>query len=838
MNNLVDNAFRFLTAIIVSVAAVLPARADPSDEAFIEGLRARRLFSLAETYCRDRLAETDLDDADRADLVIDLARTFAGHALNSLPADRGTRWQAARDAVADFLRDHSTNPRRFLVQVQDALTVLARGELARQEAEVAAAGAPSLEEAREQLREAIGMLAELEEETAESIRRRNQGPRVEDNDLTIDELLSLRNHVQYQLARAYRNQALCYPAETADRANSLTQAAKKLAPLARRETNDRLTWKARIDAVVCARLLGDLDAATARLEVLEKANLPVDAALAAHAESIRLELARKNPEAALKLLQMGRQIQGQTLPELDYAVLETFIALWQAAAANDDEEKAKQWQEKAAQTVRLIEHLHGPYWLRRAETLLARSASKSGAGNLELLVRAAENFYRRGQLDDALAQFDQAALQSVDAGRADEAFELWYKAAAIEHQRPGPHEAMRRFRDLALDLPENPRAPKAHLLAVLNASTVARETDPPDLAQYETLLLEHLKNWPQSDQGDQARWWLGRLYEHRQEWTDALTAYRGISTDYPKYASAIRATARCWQRRLSEMPDDEQSREEKANEAASWFDNVLPGDSGQPPGQWTEAQRVAVIEAAKIRLTYTKSGFAAAKGVLDAALKNTEGASDQWLSEAQMLQVVALAGLERRDEATDVLRRLSGGNESGLMEMIEGLRSLAAGASDDVRRDLANLQLTALDLIKPLTERLSPADRQTVQTVHAEALAAAGRRDQALPQYERLASAQPNSGLIQEGYASLLQQNGDRESLERALAQWRTVASRSPPGSDRWYRAKYGLAEVQFLLGNKDRAASLIKYLETLHPELGGDEMHRQFRALLRRCEQ
>ena len=53
---------------------------------------------------------------------------------------------------------------------------------------------------------------------------------------------------------ALRNQALCYDAESADRANSLTQAARKLDPLSRRETNDALTWRARVDAIA-----GDAD---------------------------------------------------------------------------------------------------------------------------------------------------------------------------------------------------------------------------------------------------------------------------------------------------------------------------------------------------------------------------------------------------------------------------------------------------------------------------------------------------------------------------------------------------------------------------------------------------
>ena len=72
-----------LTLMVALVVLAGAAAADPTDERFLDGLRTSRLFSLAETYCRDRLAQTDLGPADRADLVIELSRTHAQHALNT-----------------------------------------------------------------------------------------------------------------------------------------------------------------------------------------------------------------------------------------------------------------------------------------------------------------------------------------------------------------------------------------------------------------------------------------------------------------------------------------------------------------------------------------------------------------------------------------------------------------------------------------------------------------------------------------------------------------------------------------------------------------------------------
>jgi tetratricopeptide (TPR) repeat protein len=827
-----------LVLLALAVAGfVAVARADREDEIFLDGLRDRRLFSLAEAYCRDRLAEPDLSVADRAELVIELSQTKAQHALNTAPADRGPLWQASRQVVAEFLRDHPQNPRLILVRLQDALTVLARGELARQEAELGAAGAPSVEEAREQLRAAASLLTELKEDAAELLRKRHRDGRPGEGELTANELVSLGNNIQYQLARAYRNQALCYGADTADRANSLTQAAAQLEPLSRRDTADPLTWSARIDAVTCARLLGDLPGATRRVDAVLAATPPIPVVLAARAEKIRMELAAGKPEAALNLLKQGRELGGMAEPDLDYAMLETFIALWQAAAKQRKTEDARRWQEQAAKMVRLIERVHGPYWLRRAETLLAHSASESDTGNVELLVRAAENLYLRGDLDEAVARYDQAARLEAAAGRSDQAFDLWFKAAAIEHQRLRRPEAMRRFRDLARALPDQPGAAKAHLLAILNVSAIVRDTDPPDVGQYEALLQEHLNMWPSGSGGDQARWWLGRLCEHRRNWPDALAAYTKISAGFPQYEDAFRAIVRCWRAQLSEQAAAGELSEQDASAAARWFEAVVRGDEGRLPEQFSGVQREAAVAAAEIWLTYTSDGFSAARAVLQAALKGAGDAPQRWRSEAQMLLVVALAGQGQRGEALQLLRQVSGGDPARMLHMTTALRNLTKRAPVTARRDLAKIQLEATDLAASARDKLSAVDRKQLDLSRGEALAAAGLTDRALTLYQELASAHSDDGEIQEAYAQLLLDAKDRDSLEKALTQWHKVSHRSPPESDRWYRAKYGLAQTHYELGNKQRAVTLIQYLETLHPELGGDALRPKFRELLARCQ-
>ena len=75
-----------------------------------------------------------------ADLTIELIRSLDLHALSRPRDERDPLWKQAREAAAEFQRTKPSHPRLFLVRVQDALTLLAIGEVAREEAEAANSG--------------------------------------------------------------------------------------------------------------------------------------------------------------------------------------------------------------------------------------------------------------------------------------------------------------------------------------------------------------------------------------------------------------------------------------------------------------------------------------------------------------------------------------------------------------------------------------------------------------------------------------------------------------------------------------------------------------------------
>jgi len=832
-------SFGVVALMVTAVGAICGAE-DSSDQRFLAGLRDRGLFRLAETYCLDRLKDPQLSEQHRAELVIELSLTLADRAVNSPPEQRQPLWQQAQQVVEDFVGQYPDSAWVALVRFQGALGLLARGELARQESEVVVDKGPLLEEAKTHLRAAIDQLETLAGELRDQLRRRGGPGRVNAGQaghqrLTDRQLTSLQRNVQYQLARGLRNQALCFPADSDDRSYLLTQADGLLGPLARLDLAGPLAWTSRIDEIVCRRLLADYTAAGRKLDALEAEKPPPAVALRARAERLRLALATGELGRAVRLLSEGRELEGVTSGELDYARLETCLRAWRAASQSGDGEAATQWQTKATEMVQLIERLHGPYWRRRAEMLLAGYVTGTPGGNLEMRVRAAESSYRSGRFDDALDAYDRAGSLAVEQGDAARAFQLAYVAATIEHQRGRHAEAMSRYRQLAVAMPTQPKAPEAHLLAVYHAEQIAKAQSPGSLKQYVELLEEHLQHWPEGPTADQVRWRLGRLREHQRDWQDAIAAYRAISADYPQYVQVVEAAARCYQAWLDDRRAADESGEQVAAAAAEWFESLIVGPQERLPERWSPVAQAAALAAARLWLHHTPSGFARAERILSAALDGAPDAPPEWTSTVRAMLVFALAGQGRRSEAAAVMDKISAGPPDQLLAMLEGLARVAAPTRPQVPTELAELEWRAVELLNARRDELSEAGRESLDRLEAQTLADAGRIDEALEAYRRLSAAHPRDGRIQEAYARLLTSRADRASLETALAKWRDVEKKSPPGSDRWFRAKYEVALLHYRLGNPQQTEKIISLLQVLHPELGGPAMKGRFLVLLER---
>ena len=827
---------RFLLfAGLVAIAGAALA-ADSPDARFLEGLRQRRLFTLAETYCLDRLDDEKLADAQRAELVVEASRTYLEHALHTPPGPAADAlWQQASQAPLDFARQHAGSPRLLLVKTQSALVVMARGELARQQSEVTTDNEKSLGQARALLRTASRQLVDLGDELA--VRLRETIRPTENEPFSRDQLLALARNLRYQHAKALRNLGQSYPADSPDRTSALAQAADALEPLVQLDDTDPLAWQSRLDDLICQRLLKDFPAAQRRLGQILRADPPPAVVLRARAEQIRLLLAAGQIDEALAIVESGREPGGIKQPEFNLACLEAYLAAWRAAGDAKRAADAKRWEGVASTALAEIARSHGSYWVRRAESLWAgRFSAGLPSSEMDLLVRAAERHYRNGQLDQAIKAYDQAAKHVVEQGHDSAAFQFSFTAAAIEQERKSHGAARERYRQLAHRHPKHERAAEAHHLAIFNAAQEAKRSGTASLAEYGTLLEEHLRLWPTGHSADQAQWLLGRLREHQNDWPAAVAAYRSISPEHPQFVPGLKALAGCYDRWLSELQDERRPTREVAAAASEYFEGLLRAERGLPQN-WGMIEHTAALAAARLWLRESPPRYERIEAVLAAALQDTNPAGKHFAAEELGLLVLALAGQGRHEAAQQKLGELTGEAPGALLDLLEQLSRLLPVASQDDRRALLSLKILVIDRLKPRQSELE-ADKRMVFDHHAaRAYAAAGQTSAARQLYQRLIEQNPRDGDLQEEYALVLSQGTDKASLDAALGTWRQVEQKSKPGSPRWFRAKYNLAHTHERLGNKQHASKIVALTQVLHPELGGPELKARFEELLARCQ-
>ncbi|MBS0209098.1 MAG: hypothetical protein JSS27_09110 [Planctomycetes bacterium] len=812
--------------------------ASPQDERFLAGLRERQLYELAERYCQRQLDRSGLSPARRVWFTLEMARSCADQALNSAPEAREQLWQRAIAALDSVAKQNPSPSDVVLTQVQRGLIALSRGRQLRAEAPLSLDSTGVQEQAKLHLRQAIEQLAHAAA-TVDTLQRQRVGRAATAEDsLGEPQLLALTRNVTYQQSLALMEQGLCYPADSADRLSSMQQAYERLGAIP--ALDDALDWQVQVARVATLRELNDWTSADRLLAELQRKQPPADVALLLRAERLQLLLAQKQLDAALREADALEQALPAVRPaELDMSILAVYLAAAQADRQANHAPEAERRQQQAAAVARRIEEQQTAYWGRMAEMTLARAVSGAPASaDLEQLTRAAESYYRVGKLGEAIATYEVVVQRARETKQTDAMFAATLAAAAIEQQQQQFSQAAQRLHTLALASPENARASAAHLQAIYLMAQQLKPADEAAFKQYLAWLDEHLQRWPRGETADQARVWLGRLRERQRAWEPAIAAFRGVSPESDQYTAAVEAAVRCYLEWLDQLRRERQSTEALAAQAAAYCEQTITGPSGQLPAQWTSLQRDAAQWAAEIWLQYAGQQFARAERIVRAALAAPGETSAAWRESMNAWLALALAGQGRRDEAATTIAQAAAGNTSQMLALLDNLARLAAGATPEARAQLAGLSLRFIEQQPAATlEKLTPDQRRRFELNRAQAILDLGRRPDGLAAFEQLSKQLPRDAEVMSHYAQALLDGTDAANWQAALAKYRQLEQGTQPGSERWFRAKLGLALAHERLGNAARAVQIVQLTALLHPELGGPELKRQFDELLARCQ-
>jgi len=792
------------------------------DGRLVDGLLERRLFRLAESFCRDRLSVVR-SVRDDAAMTVNLIRVLTSKAANAPRHEQEAQWNEVASAANEFSVRHPDHQRSILVQFQAALARLARGEV-ESEKHGAESGEADRRPATGLLRRAIHDLQEIDKELVHRLQIAGNGRRGdEDEMLSARQLRTVRSHLRFHLARAFVMQSLQFDQGSPDRLHAATVAIKQLDAISPSGLPEESVWNAKTLKVRCLRLKRDFEGTLRESAKLEQQSPPESVIQQLAAERIHLELDRRQLDQAIGLV---GSFHARNLPaheDFELAVLRMSVAAWKQAMASGDEQATKEWRENTTQLVRRGGRRFGRGWSRQADRwLMAVSDELVGDEAITMIQRTADSLFLRGDTESAVDMYDRAVAKALKSEEPQQAFDLGFKAAAILYQGGQFLEASKRFAALASQRKTDPKAAQAQELAALATASLA-ETEPRHLTAYRQLLESLVASWPAAPQANNAHWWLARLSESQQDFRQAAGHYKKIAPTDTRWAAAVESAQRCDPMWLENEPNSDK-RQKQALVAISFYDDVaVHNDSSE-----------ARLAASRLRIRILRSQWKRANDDLANILADREKSTEKQQQAASAMMVITAAALGQFPEADGRLKNLNLPTTRDWLDLALGLAEIGRNQQAEVA--VSQLGLAALDLLAKQPKTLSQSELRDYDRLEPQLLAQVGRNDDAIAGFEQLLGQRPDDLQIREDYAVLLSRDDDAPRKKQALDQWRQIQSSRPKQSAGWFRARYEIASLHAALGATQRAIEIVELTKTLYPELGGEEMAAQFNELLNHC--
>jgi len=818
------------------------------DSLFLEELLKRGLFRLAELHCRERLALRSISPAVQTEMTLELIRVLQEQALCApMPEKKELDAQSQR-LYEDFLKAHPECPWRPALDFQYAVGIFAQARRAEMEARFALDPQAGMEEARARLRDAIRLFLEIDAQREKQVlalaqegtvgtpsslaarkkRTRNSAAesartasRFDGDGLSLWELESLRQNLEFQLLLAYQLQALTYPPDSLDRINALKEAQSRTRSLTMIPSGSALYWNARIEEIRCFRLVNDLENAQKRLEMLDsqRSTMPEATRLELLAEQIRFALAKEDLPLALETVrtELHADILGRN-GELDCAILELWLAQWDDAmkkgdttaetsvhpgsassesapsgsgASEKEKASAQKLRDESLEILNAIRAKSAPWWVLRAEILFNGMLKNAGENqNLSFLKLAAENACVNFDPDAVIAceRLWKAAVSQKETETALHAAEM---AGTLLYRNGKKADSVTWFRRMAVTFPEDANAVQNHSRAAsilaecvsqeLNASEgKLNETLNARLDAYQLLLMEHFQLFGKKDPQYLERLrQLENVTRIRQNYAECVDVSMILAANTPPEAPNYRETVdscfQTWRLYLEMLEQNAATDYPQALFSAIQWSRTLPG------------------------------------------------------SEVHSMEMVPFLLRLNRLHARLAQKQTSD------MELPDASKKA-------LQKQIVQKEIQLFDSMKPHLDTFPPEIRDEVEQIGAHALLHSGKRQEAFPFYEQIAGKFPNRLEVQLTWGRLLAENTEKneaaekektaEVRQKALDQWRRIEKHVPDRSSEWFEAKYWIIRLQWELGEEKLAARLFRTFRILHPDFGGKEWKKKFEEL------
>lgn len=820
-------------------------RRDDLEERYLAGLRARRLFALAEQHCLMRLADPALTAEGRVDLTLQLSQCFAEHATYRSGQEQAELWKRARDVVTDLLDAEPEVPGRELLILQSAYVPAAQGTALRWQSELAPYDEALRRRAIVQLESSRDALRHAESTLAAAERAARPGPASSRSQVTLSlaRLKPLIVDAKYHYAASSVDLAKLLPGGL-DRTSVIHAAEARLNELARSAVNTSRRYEARLLLGVAARLSDDHAEAMTILDALAAPQTPLGIRQQAVAESMRVELARGRPEAALSQLQEAEEVYDKVADEILCVGIEARLAARAVALQQRDVVRAERLWDEASRTGSRIE---GPWRVRSQAVLeMARSAGEFGP-DLAPLILSAQTAQGNGDAGRAIELFGAAIDKATESDRHDLAAKLRFTRASLLLQSERYADAEAGFLAVVEGEASKGRAAEAHLLAAycLGKQWEAAPTQA-NRERYVSILEEHQTKFGDQPTLVEATWMLAAYQESRLQWTEALALYAALPADHQRGPAARARIALLYERILQRLHETEQPREEWEDRAVAQlmeYIDLMP----LPPAPLSVNDAQVILSFGRIVLDHRAPDYDDADALLDrvttsarlirrqAAVQDPatfDGAWPHLEQTAERLRIVSLAGQGRIADARKLLGTLTAGDAQAALTVLDGLSEISGDARPRRRTTLGELQLLAAEEVQRRRAELTPSGEQRLDRCLAQAYAAVGRPNDSARAYRRMLQRAPDDQDVLVRAAVGIAGIGTPRALREAKTLWRRLEALEKPGSQAWLSARLEVVRCSWKLGEFEECRKLLGVTRVLYPALGGPMLKKQFDEL------
>ena len=781
---------------------------DQREQKLVSGLRDRALYDLAESHCQRVLNRDGLTPTDYASVAIERIRIATTRARTA--SDRQPYWQSVETITKEFATAHSGNPKTVLVGFQQAMAHVSFANLLQQELQAKIGDERSRRQGLEQLTRARSVLDRTKQSVMDLIKSQVNKTLTSDM-LSGDQLRTLKTNLEYQQAVVNLTSAqltdTSNEAGKLDQIDSLGRVPAQLASVRGAVAQSRsLWWETWIREATCRRMQGEIASADQILTKLAKLGnrtrpKSVDAMLLR--ERVELEIANgdRNRMQRLAKSAIGKRHDA-----------ETEIALIRLMVAAGEIENASQLAGKVAGS-------HGPWWARRADiallsgnvsgnasvdtaaTTITEPAAVNAAG-ARMLLEAAEKAEKNGDYEAAEKGYAKVAQSLFSSGDRSGGLATIVRAATVLEKESKHQQAAEVLLKHAKAYAGEKIAASIHLRGCWNLSKAKS-------SQFGRETAAHIKQWPDAESSNQARYWLASQQLADNEYAQAFKTLAATQPNSPNFPAAVKLARYACRKQLL-------AAESKGSVTRPLARQMIP--------RWKEVY-AACQQTSKPMVAVAMAELASGWKAEDTskALSRLKDVAEipSAKSDPEFKYLLALLSNSR-----DSKRYIASANKLPFdAKVVAQMLRLLDRQEDSKHVGELKLAIAEDSLAKTKDVKV----QNMLMFAKAKALETLGKKFESRKILKELVRTDSRNLKVQIALAEV----SDRDE---AIGMWRSIASRTSPQSSAWFQAKYNVARLMHEMGKSSEAEKMLKYIKAVPPGWADSKLRDKFEKLLRDC--